>query len=132
MWLIKIERIEFWSKANLSLGLNLQVLAKHKGLQWDKVLRLEEVQTQLGISLEEMLLVTEDALHAEPYSREEVCRCLGISLEELRTQILSPNTQDGESAGPDTIHRWKCSNFALDIIDLKLCFKELGECVCFG
>lgn len=86
-------------KLNLSLGLNLQVLAKHKGLQWDKVLRLEEVQTQLGISLEEMLLVTEDALHAEPYSREEVCRCLGISLEELRTQILTPNTQDGESAG---------------------------------
>ncbi|XP_027277735.1 N-acetylgalactosamine kinase isoform X2 [Cricetulus griseus] len=71
-----------------------KVLAKHKGLQWDKVLRLEEVQTKLGVSLEEMLLVTEDALHAEPYSREEICRCLGISLEELRTQILSPNTQD--------------------------------------
>ncbi|XP_049988963.1 N-acetylgalactosamine kinase isoform X2 [Alexandromys fortis] len=71
-----------------------KVLAKHKGLQWDKVLRLEEVQTQLGISLEEMLLVTEDVLHAEPYSREEICKCLGISVEELRTQILSPNTQD--------------------------------------
>ena len=122
-------------KLNLSLGLNLQVLAKHKGLQWDKVLRLEEVQTQLGISLEEMLLVTEDALHAEPYSREEICKCLGISVEELRTQILSPNTQDGESAGGSIawpIHRWKHSNFALDITDLKLCFKELGECVCFG
>ncbi|XP_076426690.1 N-acetylgalactosamine kinase isoform X5 [Peromyscus maniculatus bairdii] len=70
------------------------VLAKHKGLQWDKVLRLEEVQTKLGVSLQEMLLVTEDALHAEPYSREEICRYLGISLEELRTQILTPNTQD--------------------------------------
>lgn len=52
-----------------------------------------------GVSLEEMLLITEDALHPEPYSPEEVCRCLGISLKELRTQILSPNTQDGESAG---------------------------------
>lgn len=115
--------------------MNLQVLAKHKGLQWDKVLRLEEVQTQLGISLEEMLLVTEAVLHAEPYSREEICKCLGISVEELRTQILSPNTQDGESAGGRIawpIHRWKHSNFALDVIDLKLCFKELGECVCFG
>ncbi|XP_008830015.1 N-acetylgalactosamine kinase isoform X2 [Nannospalax galili] len=70
------------------------LLAKYKGLQWDKVLRLEEVQTKLGISLEEMLLVTENALHAEPYSPEEICRCLGISLEELRTQILSSNTQD--------------------------------------
>lgn len=71
-----------------------KVLAKHKGLQWDNVLRLEEVQSKLGISLEEMLLVTEDALHPEPYSREEICRCLGISLEKLRTQILTPNTQD--------------------------------------
>nr|XP_042132086.1 N-acetylgalactosamine kinase isoform X4 [Peromyscus maniculatus bairdii] len=76
-----------------------KVLAKHKGLQWDKVLRLEEVQTKLGVSLQEMLLVTEDALHAEPYSREEICKYLGISLEELRTQILTPNTQDG-SLGP--------------------------------
>ncbi|VTJ73737.1 Hypothetical predicted protein, partial [Marmota monax] len=75
-----------------------KLLAKYKSLQWDKVLRLEEVQTELGISLEEMLLVTEDALHSEPYSPEEICKCLGISLEELRTQILSPNTQDGSSA----------------------------------
>uniref|UniRef100_A0A2K6PDE5 Galactokinase 2 n=1 Tax=Rhinopithecus roxellana TaxID=61622 RepID=A0A2K6PDE5_RHIRO len=62
-----------------------KLLAKYKNLQWDNVLRLEEVQAKLGISLEEMLLVTED----------EICRCLGISLEELRTQILSPNTQGG-------------------------------------
>ncbi|XP_045384740.1 N-acetylgalactosamine kinase isoform X2 [Lemur catta] len=71
-----------------------KLLAKHKSLQWDKVLRLEEVQAKLGVSLEEMLLVTEDALHSEPYSPEEICECLGISLEEFRTQILSPNTQD--------------------------------------
>uniref|UniRef100_A0A8C7C0Y7 Galactokinase 2 n=1 Tax=Neovison vison TaxID=452646 RepID=A0A8C7C0Y7_NEOVI len=71
-----------------------KLLAKYRGLQWGKVLRLEEVQTKLGVSLEEMLWITEDALHPEPYSPEEVCRCLGISLQELRTQILSPNTQD--------------------------------------
>lgn len=76
----------------------MQLLAKYRGLQWDKVLRLEEVQARLGVSLQEMLWITEHALHPEPYSPEEVCRCLGISLQELRTQILSPNTQDGESA----------------------------------
>lgn len=76
----------------------MQLLAKYRGLQWDKVLRLEEVQATLGVSLQEMLRITEHALHPEPYSPEEVCRCLGISLQELRTQILSPNTQDGESA----------------------------------
>ncbi|KAM5336898.1 N-acetylgalactosamine kinase isoform 1-T1 [Glossophaga mutica] len=71
-----------------------KLLAKYKGLQWGKVLRLEEVQADLRVGLEEMLLITEDALHPEPYSPEEVCRCLGISLQEFRTQILSPNTQD--------------------------------------
>ncbi|KAM6201219.1 N-acetylgalactosamine kinase isoform 1-T1 [Rhynchocyon petersi] len=49
-----------------------KLLAKYKGLQWDQVLRLEEVQAKLGVSLEEMLLVTEDALHTEPYSPEEI------------------------------------------------------------
>ncbi|XP_065727278.1 N-acetylgalactosamine kinase isoform X3 [Phocoena phocoena] len=42
-----------------------KLLAKHKCLPWEEVLRLEEI-----------------------------CRCLGISLQELKTQILSPNTQD--------------------------------------
>lgn len=81
------------------LGVNSQLLAKHKGLQWNKVLRLEEVQAQLRLTLEEMLSVTEDALHPEPYSPEEICGCLGISLGELRAQILSPSTQNGESPG---------------------------------
>ncbi|XP_023972667.1 N-acetylgalactosamine kinase isoform X2 [Physeter macrocephalus] len=71
-----------------------KLLAKHKCLPWEEVLRLEEVQAKLGFSLEEMLLITEDALHSEPYSPEEICRCLGISLQELKTQILSPNTHD--------------------------------------
>lgn len=37
--------------------LNLQLLAKSKSLPWDKVLRLEEVQARLRVSLEEMLLI---------------------------------------------------------------------------
>ncbi|XP_026952413.1 N-acetylgalactosamine kinase isoform X5 [Sagmatias obliquidens] len=71
-----------------------KLLAKHKCLPWEEVLRLEEVQAKLGVSLQEMLLITEDTLHSEPYSPKEICRCLGISLQELKTQILSPNTQD--------------------------------------
>ncbi|XP_012861786.1 N-acetylgalactosamine kinase [Echinops telfairi] len=70
------------------------LLAKQKNLRWGTILRLEEVQAQLGVSLEEMLLIVEDTLHPAAYSPEEICRCLGMSLEELRTQILSPNTQD--------------------------------------
>ncbi|XP_074956526.1 N-acetylgalactosamine kinase isoform X3 [Phalacrocorax aristotelis] len=70
------------------------LLSKSKGLDWEKTLRLHDVQTKLGVSLEEMLTIVEEVLHPEPYSTEEICKCLGISLEELRSQILSQNTQD--------------------------------------
>ncbi|KFP46753.1 N-acetylgalactosamine kinase, partial [Cathartes aura] len=71
-----------------------KLLSKSKGLDWKKMLRLHDVQTKLGVSLEEMLTIVEEVLHPEPYSTEEICKCLGISLEELRSQILSQNTQD--------------------------------------
>lgn len=60
------------------------------------MLRLQDVQAKLGVSLEEMLTIVEEVLHPEPYSTEEICKCLGISLEDLRSQILSQNTQDGK------------------------------------
>ncbi|XP_017660709.1 PREDICTED: N-acetylgalactosamine kinase isoform X3 [Lepidothrix coronata] len=71
-----------------------KLLSKSKGLDWKKMLRLHDVQTKLGVSLEEMLTIVEEVLHPEPYSTEEICKCLGISLEELRSQILSQNIQD--------------------------------------
>uniref|UniRef100_A0A8D0H3N0 N-acetylgalactosamine kinase n=1 Tax=Sphenodon punctatus TaxID=8508 RepID=A0A8D0H3N0_SPHPU len=71
-----------------------KLLAKSKGLGWRAMLKLQDVQSNLGVSLEEMLTIAEEIFHPEPYSIEEICKCLGISLEELRTQILSQNTQD--------------------------------------
>ncbi|XP_041274906.1 N-acetylgalactosamine kinase isoform X1 [Onychostruthus taczanowskii] len=71
-----------------------KLLSKSKGLEWRKMLRLHDVQTKLGVSLEEMLTIVEEVLHPEPYSAEEICKCLGISLEELHSQILSQNMQD--------------------------------------
>uniref|UniRef100_A0A8C8SPI6 Galactokinase 2 n=1 Tax=Pelusios castaneus TaxID=367368 RepID=A0A8C8SPI6_9SAUR len=71
-----------------------KLLSKHKGLEWEKMLKLQDVQAKLGVSLKEMLTIVEEVFHPEPYSVEEICTCLGISLEELRTQILSQNTQD--------------------------------------
>ncbi|XP_031978995.1 N-acetylgalactosamine kinase isoform X2 [Corvus moneduloides] len=70
------------------------LLSKSKGLEWKNMLRLHDVQTKLGVSLEEMLTIVEEVLHPEPYSAEEICKCLGITLEELRSQILSQNMQD--------------------------------------
>lgn len=63
------------------------------------MLRLHDVQTGLGVSLAEMLAVVEAVLHPEPYSSEEISKCLGISLEELRAQVLSQNTQHGKRTG---------------------------------
>ncbi|KAM7152027.1 N-acetylgalactosamine kinase isoform 2-T2 [Macrochelys suwanniensis] len=71
-----------------------KLLSKSKGLEWEKMLKLQDVQAKLGVSLKKMLTIVEEVFHPEPYSVEEICTCLGISLEELRTQILSQNTQD--------------------------------------
>ncbi|KAG5849004.1 hypothetical protein ANANG_G00105460 [Anguilla anguilla] len=70
-----------------------KLLAKKKGLDWSRLMKLGEVQAELEASLEEMVQIVEEVLHPEPYSREEVCQCLGITLECLCKDILSPNTQ---------------------------------------
>ncbi|KAM4747942.1 N-acetylgalactosamine kinase [Rhinophrynus dorsalis] len=71
-----------------------KILAKSRGLDWKNLMKLGDLQTKLGINLEHILTVVEEVLHPEPYTREEICESLGISLEELRASILSPNTQD--------------------------------------
>ncbi|XP_052322622.1 N-acetylgalactosamine kinase isoform X1 [Oncorhynchus nerka] len=71
-----------------------KMLAKARGLEWGRLLKLSQVQTELEASLEEMLRLVAEVLHPEPYSREEVCKALGITTEQLCTDLLSPNTQD--------------------------------------
>ncbi|XP_070809503.1 N-acetylgalactosamine kinase [Pituophis catenifer annectens] len=71
-----------------------KLLAKSRGLDWRAVAKLQDVQTKLKLSLEEMLAVVEEAFHPEPYSLEEIGGNLGISPTELRAQILSQDTQD--------------------------------------
>ncbi|XP_075064065.1 N-acetylgalactosamine kinase [Mixophyes fleayi] len=71
-----------------------KVLAKSKGLEWKNLMKLGDLQNTLGVSLEDILTVVEEVLHPEPYTREEICESLGITLEELRASILSQNTQN--------------------------------------
>ncbi|XP_075431753.1 N-acetylgalactosamine kinase [Ascaphus truei] len=71
-----------------------KVIAKSRGMDWKNLLKLGDLQAKLGVNLKEMLAVVEEVLHPEPYTREEICECLGINLEELRATILSQNTQD--------------------------------------
>lgn len=71
-----------------------KLLSKAKGLDWKRLLKLGDVHKEAGVTLEEMLATVEELLHPEPYSQQEICQCLGITLEELCTGILSQNTQD--------------------------------------
>ncbi|XP_066448724.1 N-acetylgalactosamine kinase isoform X2 [Eleutherodactylus coqui] len=70
------------------------ILAKSKGLDWKNLMKLEDLQSRLGVTVEEMLPVVEEVLHSEPYTREEICETLKISLEDLCATVLSENTQD--------------------------------------
>ena len=75
----------------------MQVIAKAKGLPWKDLRRLGDVQHHLEVSLSEMVKIVADTLHPEPYSKEEVCKVLGVTEEELVTTSLSQNTLEGES-----------------------------------
>ncbi|KAG9352229.1 hypothetical protein JZ751_020642 [Albula glossodonta] len=70
-----------------------KLLAKSKGLDWTRLLKLGELQTELEVSLEEMVQIVEEVLHPEPYSKEEICQHLGITQDCLCNDILTPNTQ---------------------------------------
>uniref|UniRef100_A0A4W4GCR7 N-acetylgalactosamine kinase n=1 Tax=Electrophorus electricus TaxID=8005 RepID=A0A4W4GCR7_ELEEL len=70
-----------------------KVLAKVSGLDWSSFQKLGDLQTELGLSLEKMLELVEEVLHPEPYSRDEVCKILGINTEQLSVNIVSANTR---------------------------------------
>lgn len=70
-----------------------KMLAKARGLESSRLLKLAQAQTELKASLEEMLTLVDEVLHPEPYSREEICKVLGINAEQFSTDLLSANTQ---------------------------------------
>ncbi|KAJ0029365.1 hypothetical protein NQD34_004362 [Periophthalmus magnuspinnatus] len=70
-----------------------KMLAKARGLDCTMLLKLAEVQRELNASLDEMEALVEEVLHPEPFTREEVCKTLGITSEQLCTELLSANTQ---------------------------------------
>ncbi|EDO48810.1 predicted protein [Nematostella vectensis] len=69
-----------------------KVLAKSKGLDWQKIRRLSEVQDALGVSLDEMVTIVESTLHSEAYTKEELCKFFELSDAELVTKCMSEST----------------------------------------
>ncbi|MEQ2191495.1 hypothetical protein XENOCAPTIV_029578 [Xenoophorus captivus] len=74
---------------------NIRMLAQARGLDPRGLLKLSQVQTELKASLEEMLVLVDEVLHPESYSREDICKVLDITSEQLCTELLSANTQHG-------------------------------------
>lgn len=70
-----------------------KMLAQARGLDSSRLLKLVQVQSELEASLDEMVELVEEVLHPEPYNRDEICKTLGISSEQLSTDLLSANTQ---------------------------------------
>uniref|UniRef100_UPI003AAA3CBB N-acetylgalactosamine kinase n=1 Tax=Centroberyx gerrardi TaxID=166262 RepID=UPI003AAA3CBB len=70
-----------------------KMLAKARGLEWSRLLKLVQVQTELKASLEEMGALVDEVFHPEPYSRDEICEALGVTSEQFSTDLLSANTQ---------------------------------------
>ncbi|XP_054883791.1 N-acetylgalactosamine kinase [Poeciliopsis prolifica] len=70
-----------------------KMLAQARGLDPSRLVKLQQVQTELKASLEEMLALVDEVLHPEPYSREEICKVLGVTTEQMCTELLSANTQ---------------------------------------
>lgn len=82
----------FFNVRVIECRLAAQIIAKSKGLIWKDYKRLGDVQSTLGLSLEEALTVVKELFHPEPYTKEEVCEILGVTPDELAQTTLSANT----------------------------------------
>ena len=77
--------------------ISARVMAKGKGLDWTKVKKLLPLADALGLPPSEMTPVVDDVLHREPYSREEICKILEISDEEMSRECLTEKSRDVQS-----------------------------------
>jgi N-acetylgalactosamine kinase len=73
--------------------LSAQVIAKVKGKDWRQVRKLLTLQESLGLPLSEMVSVVDDVLHPGEYTREELCKILEITDEELQSECLNEKTK---------------------------------------
>ncbi|PNF41266.1 N-acetylgalactosamine kinase, partial [Cryptotermes secundus] len=69
-----------------------QIMAKKRGLSWEKVSSLADLQSAVSASLVEMVDLVKELLHEEPYSKEEICGELEVSEGFLDQLSLSSNT----------------------------------------
>eukprot|EP00106_Octopus_bimaculoides_P011662 XP_014779104.1 PREDICTED: N-acetylgalactosamine kinase-like isoform X1 [Octopus bimaculoides] len=69
-----------------------KLIAKKLGLDWLQLKKLGDVQKTLKYDFPQMLATVQQLLHAEAYSKQEVCTELGIEEDELNKTSLCGNT----------------------------------------
>ena len=69
-----------------------QVIAKEKGQNWQDIRKLGQLMDALQLPLEKMVTVVAECLHSEAYTRENVCKFLEVTDEELASGSMSPST----------------------------------------
>ena len=69
-----------------------QVIAKKKGVKWQDIRKLGQLMDALQLPLEKMIAVVAECLHSEAYSRDEVCKFLEMTDEDLASGSMSPST----------------------------------------
>jgi len=73
-----------------------QILARQNGLDGDKVKRLGDVQSLLGISLSEAVELVKRTFHEEPYNKSEICALLDITVQQLDSLWLSERSRKAD------------------------------------
>ena len=73
--------------------LSAQIIAKQKGKDWKQVRKLLTLQESLGLPLSEMAGVVHEVLHPGEYTRDELCKILEITDEELQSECLNEKTK---------------------------------------
>ena len=71
-------------------------MAAKKGMKWQDIRRLGDLHHRLGVALDDMTQLVDAMLHAEPYSKKEVCDILNIASDELDDTSLNQQTKQGE------------------------------------
>jgi len=74
-----------------------QIIAHRKQLDWTTIKTLGQLQQTLGLTLDEMIALTNDILKETSYSREDVIRELNSTSSLVGAVSLTPNTRDTQS-----------------------------------
>ncbi|XP_066912757.1 N-acetylgalactosamine kinase-like [Clytia hemisphaerica] len=86
---------KYYNKRVSECRIAAQILSKKFGKEWRKTRRLVDTQNVLEKTLPEMVELVE-MLNKTPYTREEICKELEITDDELITECLNPTTAQAQ------------------------------------